>query len=314
MKRKRSSLSEIAVLRGGNINFKNSLKEGAEVLTSLSRLGYTPLDVLIDKEGVWTLGGMSTDAHAIYTRAHTIIDTTHMKKGAYQILARKLGTPIMFSNSIEHVYNREDMYRILRLQDINVPNTFTIRASEPLHGEIFRYIWTTYHTPILVRPLEKEKEIGSTLATSFRELEIAIRQYHGLGIDVHTMTYRKAPTTSVAVLPNFRGEALYVPLWIESFAKNGGIPTAEAVMKVYRQAPEYRKEQLRDIVYRVYDALNIDGPTCIDLILHNDDFIVVNIDTTPSLRKDGRFMQSLSSTGVDIGQYIHMTIDEEFKR
>ena len=47
-----SSLPDLAVLRGGDKDFKQSLLEGAEVLKSLSKIGYTPLDVLIDQEGI----------------------------------------------------------------------------------------------------------------------------------------------------------------------------------------------------------------------------------------------------------------------
>ena len=115
------SLSEIAVLRGGNKNFKLSLSEGAEVLTSLTNLGYQPLDVLIDEEGNWTTKGKPTEPHEIFIRAHTVVDTTRMKNEKYQLLAKKMQITLLFSEAHQISLDREDVYRLLRHQSIKVP-------------------------------------------------------------------------------------------------------------------------------------------------------------------------------------------------
>lgn len=126
-----NSLPDIAVLRGGNKDFKQSLQEGGEVLASLSKIGYEPVDVLIDKEGEWTARGFPTDPHKVYTQAHTVIDTTHMKGMSYQSLAKRMQIPLIFSDSENMTLSREDFYRILRQQDIKVPDTFVVRANAP---------------------------------------------------------------------------------------------------------------------------------------------------------------------------------------
>ena len=60
------SLQDVAVIRGGSEEFGKSLMEGGEVLSSLKKIGYQPLDVLIDKEGNWTANGIPTDAHDVF--------------------------------------------------------------------------------------------------------------------------------------------------------------------------------------------------------------------------------------------------------
>ncbi|MFA6608719.1 MAG: hypothetical protein WCT07_02310 [Candidatus Paceibacterota bacterium] len=309
-----SSLPDIAVIRGGNKDFKQSLVDGGEVLKSLSSIGYVPLDVLVDTDGKWTTHGKPTDAHEVFTRAHTVVDTTRMKGEDYQILAKKMGIPLLFSQDDRVCMDREDVYKILKQQGIRVPDTQVIRASAPLQAEQFRKLWSTYHTPLMVQPLERTNEAPSKLIKIFHELEDTVREYYDKGIDMHVLTYRKVPTTSVAVLPNFRGEKLYTPIWVETFSSVNNLPNGESRMQAHTNAPDFRKEQVKKIAREVYDALDLSGPACIDIIPHNDEYVVVNVDTAPSLRKEGRFVQSLKTTGVDVGQYIHSYIQNELTR
>jgi D-alanine-D-alanine ligase-like ATP-grasp enzyme len=309
-----NSLNDIAVLRGGSAHFKESLKEGGEVLTSLTKLGYHPLDVLIDKEGNWTTLGAPTDPHSIFTRAHTVIDVTRMRGQEYQKLAKRMHIPLLFSLGNEMTLDREDVYRLLRQRDIKVPNTQVIRASSPLKDEIFREIWLKYHTPLLVRPLRKNPKTPSRAVKMFSDFEQLVRDYHAKGVDVHVLTYKKLPTTSIAVLPNFRNEKVYTPLWVDSFTEGGDLPGESSILRPHLQAPEFRKEHIKSIATKVYEALGVSTPLCIDFIHHNNEFIVVNIDLEPSLAKTSRFMQSLATTGVDVGHYVHACIAHDFER
>lgn len=308
------SLPDIAVLRGGKKEFKQSLAEGAEVLTSLTKLGYQPLDVLIDGEGNWTCKGKPTDAHMIFTTSHTVVDTTRMKGEKYQELAKKMNIPLIFSQAHDMHLDREDMYKILRQQGIKVPSTVVVRAKAPLKDSLFRDLWSKYHTPLLVRPLKRNDEAPSRLIKLFSDLEKTIRDYHSKGIDMHIMTYRKAPTLSIALLPNFRNQSLYVPVWVETFNIENEIPNRDSIVRPHLQAPQNKKDAMKELATKVYKALDLSGPATVDVIHYNNEHIVVNVDTSPSLRKDGRFMQALETTGIDAGHYIHSHIQNEFDK
>ena len=79
------------------------------------------------------------------------------------------------------------------------------------------------------------------------------------------------------------------------------------------QAPQFRKEEVGDFVCKAYDALGLSGPACIDIIPYNNEYVVVNVDQSPSFRKDSRFTQSLLTTGATIGQYIHAHIMKDLQ-
>jgi D-alanine-D-alanine ligase-like ATP-grasp enzyme len=309
-----SSLPDIAVLRGGKETFTQSLAEGAEVLASLTKIGYQPVDVLIDRHGNWTAKGKPTDPHTVFTQAHTIVDTTRMKGESYQQLAKKMGIPLLFSQDHDVHMDREDMYRILRQHSIKTPETFVVRANAPLTPNVFRELWSSYHTPLLVRPLTRTPNAPSKLIRLYGDLEKTVREYHEHGVDVHILTYRKVPTMSLAVLPDFRNEPLYTPVWVETFDVENSIPGKNSPIRAHMQAPQNKKDELKHLVTDVYRALDLRGPPCIDIIARNGVYIVVNVDTAPSLRKESRFMQSLATTGIESGHYIHACITNEFQR
>jgi hypothetical protein len=75
-----------------------------------------------------------------------------------------------------------------------------------------------------------------------------------------------------------------------------------------------KKDDMKKLAVKVYKALDLTEPATVDVIHHNNDYIVVNIDTAPSLRKNGRFMQALETTGIESGHYIHSRIQNEFER
>lgn len=306
------SLSDVAVIRGGNEEFGKSLMEGGEALSSLKKIGYKPIDVLIDKEGNWTANGVPTDAHDVYSRAHTVVDVTRMRNAPHHELAKKMGIPLFFSRANQVHTDRENLYRLLRMQNIKVPDTIVVRSKAPLEASLFRDIWSRYHTPLMVRPLVRKEGVESKLVTMYTELEQVIREMHAKGVDVHVLTYKKTPTTSIAVLPNFRGEKLYMPLWVETFAGMKEIPRNTKTTRVHFNAPDYRRKQIESIVHQVYSAAGLQGPAVIDIIPSGNSYMVVNIEERPSLTPESRFMQSLSSTGVDLGQYIHSHITEDY--
>lgn len=306
------SLQDVAVIRGGSEEFGKSLMEGGEVLSSLKKIGYQPLDVLIDKEGNWTANGIPTDAHDVFSRAHTVVDVTRMKEASHHALAKKMGVTLFFSRGNQVHTDRENLYRLLRMQNIAVPDTVVVRAKAPLPDGLFRDVWSKFHTPLIVRPLTRRTDAESKLITMYPEFENTVRDMHSRGVDVHIMTYRKVPTTSIAVLPNFRNEKLYMPLWVETFAGMKEIPKDTSSTRVHFNAPEYRKKQIEDIARKVYEAAGLEGPAVIDIIPHANKYIVVNIEERPTLTKDSRFSKALSSTGVDIGQYIHSQIAHDY--
>lgn len=298
----------IAVIRGGKVNTNQSLEDGKDILKSLTSIGYTPLDILVDFDGSWTMKGMPTDAHYIFTIADSVVDTTQDMEAPYRELAKKMWIPLLLSHDDSVTLDREDMYRLFRQHGLPTPKTLTVRSNTEIPKETFRTLWNTFHTPLIVRPLKKDKEHESVLVRKYSDLEKVLEDYHNSNLDVHVFTYKPTRTLSIAILPNFRNKKLYTPLAVETFSQVNLLPRKEHSMRAIFKAGEKENNSIRKTAESAYNALGINGHACIDMIPYKDGYMVVNVDLKPSLSKDGRFAQSLATTGVDIGQYVHSRV------
>lgn len=301
----RNRLPYIAIIRGGTVRHGDSLDEGVMLLSSLSKLGYEPIDVVIDKEGNWNHKGVPTDAHTIFTRADGYVDTTRMYDSSHHKLAERMGIANLFPHEgVLGEGDRESVYRILRQRGIEVPDTFTVRHTAPVDVEALRGVWGKFHTPLLVRSIRKSHDTPANLVRSFPQLLETVNAHHEKGVDIHLLTYIHTPVVSVAVLPQYRGENWYVPLPVKVFPEKGEIPTSTISIYHYTKGDIEEKATLKALAIEVMHALDIKSPTCIDIIQTKRGFVVVNIDTHPSLSPNSRFMQALSTTGVDVGHYV----------
>lgn len=302
----------IAVIRGGKLNTGQSLEDGKDILRSLTSIGYKPLDILVDFDGNWTMKGMPTDSHYVFTIADFVVDTTQDKDAQWRGLAKKMWIPLLLSHDDSITLDREDMYRLFRQHGLPTPKTQVIRAGTETPRETFREIWNTFHTPLMVRPLKKDKEYESVLIRKYADLENVLADYHNNNLDVHIFTYKPTRTLSIAVLPNFRNKKLYTPLAVETFSPISSLPRKEHSMRAVFKAGEKENDAIRKTAESAYHALGINGHASIDMIPYKDGYMVVNVDLKPSLSKDGRFAQSLSTTGVDLGQYVHSLVSKDF--
>ncbi|MEI6810729.1 MAG: hypothetical protein WCK60_01610 [Candidatus Nomurabacteria bacterium] len=298
----------IAVIRGGKINTNQSLEDGKDILRSLTAIGYVPLDILVDFDGSWTMKGMPTDAHYVFTIIDSVVDTTQEMNAPYRELAKKMGIPLLLSHDDYITLDREDMYRLFRQHGLPTPKTLTVRSNTEIPKETFRTIWNTFHTPLIVRPLKKDKKYESVLIRKYSDLEKVLAEYHDNNLDVHIFTYKPTRTLSIAVLPNFRGKKLYTPLAVETFSQGSSLPRKEHSMRAMLKVGEKENGSIQKAVELAYHALGINGHACMDMIPYKDGYMVVNVDLQPSLSKDGRFAQSLATTGVDLGQYVHSRV------
>lgn len=296
----------IAVFRGGKNHHGISMKSGQNIISLFNKVGININDVYLDDDGNFIKNGTPSDKHAILSNVDGYIDTTGHYDSPYNDLAKRMGLRNLISHEDTlHVQtDRENIYRILRQAGILVPNTFVIRKTEKDLPKVAKEIWLKFHTPFLIRPLEHTSSEKSSLVKSFQDLVKVVSEYHDKGNDVHIISYKSVPTFSTAVLPNYRGEEYYTPLSIQTFVGKHEVPRHDSMTRVYIKADDNKKEQIKKVTENVSRILQPRAPICVDVIPHNDGYMVVNVDLAPSLHEDSRFMQSLATTGCDLGHYL----------
>lgn len=297
-------LPTIIVLRGGKENHATSVKEGANVLSLLRKHGYDPMDVYIDENDVWHHKGIPTEAHHVFSDADAYVDLTRNKIAPHNDLAKRMGLlRLLDTEDALGEQDRENIYRILRQKNILVPDTQVIRAESNLSISHLQEIWRKMHTPYLIRSLFKKNKLPSILVSSFDKFKESIEQTKDE--DIMMMTYRNSMPISIAVLPNYRGEKLYTPIAVQTLSQSYQSPNENHTKKLFLHASNEDKKEISDIAKKVYEALDIKEHALVDLIKTPRGYMVVEVQTNPSLLPESRFSQSLESTGADIGHFIH---------
>ena len=306
MKIPQANLPKVAVLRGGNVKRETSLSEGALLLSSLSKIGYEPYDVLIEEDGTWVHRGIPTDPHAVFTRVDGYVDTTRTNKEIYHDLASRMGIPdVLRGHELPHDEDSETTFRILRQAGIAVPETAVIRARGAVVDEHLYDLWRTMHTPLLVRSLSPQRSESAKLVRSLKTLRDTINSFLEKQEDVHILTYTDVPTYSIAVLPAYRGEPYYTPFPVFTKGTKGEVPHGASNLYGYTDGSPEDRMHIASLAQEVAKALSVATPVTVDIIKDKDVYKVVRVDVAPSLRPEGRFLSSLATTGVDIGHYIH---------
>ncbi len=306
-------LFKVAVIRGGNISHKNSLTDGASVLLSLDKLGHKAIDVYVDKDGKWFNAGLETNPHKVFSSVDCFVDTTFSKNNDYHILAEKMGIPKMLSyQSFPINHDRENIYRLLRQDGFSVPDTVVIRSTEGGEKLILKLkeFWTTFHTPVLVRALDRYSCEPSFLVRGFKDLVKYINYFTEKKIDAHILSYKEEQTFSVAVLPNYRGERFYTPIPVKTLNNKKNLPDKDSVNQVLLNCMDSEKSKIIDTAISVCDILQPSDAVLVDLIPYKNSYMVVNVEGRPSFREDGRFMKSLGSTGCELGHYLYSRVND----
>lgn len=306
----RKKAPKIAVLRGGANRHKESIASGYGVLDSLTRVEVPTVDVYIDEKGVWHTRGIESDAHKVFVQVDGYVDATEdaYAEKIHGGLAERLGIYKVLSHQKTLNLDREAVYRLLRQGGVRVPETEVIRVEYGVPLKTLQEVWRSLHTPYIVRPVSYATEHQSVFVSSFEHFREVAREFAEAHVDFHVVPYRNTQTISTALLPSYRGERIYIPLSVTTLIAHREVPHKDSKIMLYR-SNDNDVDELHALLRKTYEILGLNGPALIDVIKTKVGYVVVEVKMQPSLRSEGRFMQSLATTGVELGHYISTRFD-----
>lgn len=322
----------IAIIRGGPSDHLRSMKNGASVIISLSK--YLDLidviDVSLDKDNNWFEKGVPSDPHKVFSKADFYIDFTNNKFSDYHNLSRKLNVKPIFQNDYSALLNRVNIKRILEQVQINTPKYTVIRDRNNLEYNL-KTIWTKFHLPIVIKEAShdfNEKSINTySFLEAFKKIKNILDKKGEALIEEHI----HGKYISVAAIPNYRGEELYIPTPVEVLNVNildENINSKSLQKKcLIGHDCEKRslifidnsiKEKIKYLVKDLHKTLFLNNHTMIDMVLIENNINkekkhilkVLDIHSSPNIFEDSRFDFILKNSGVDIGKFILDKIDE----
>ena len=320
----------VGIIRGGpSKEYDVSLKTGGVILKNLSESFYDTYDILIDKTGVWHIGGIPTKIARVADKIDVVVNALHGKygeDGGVQKDLEQLNIPYTGSGVLSSsvAMNKKMAKDILKKAGVQTPSYVIIEArdytnmkdgEEDILKEAIS-IFRSFPQPSIIKPI-KGSSIGITLALDFNTFIDAIKNTIKETGSVMIEEYIKGREATCGVIEDFRGEDIYVLPSIEIIhsgehpffnyeAKYGG-KTREECPSNFSKAD---KRQIAEISKKVHKELNLRHYSRSDFIISPTRGIYfLEVNTLPGLTQESLLPKSIQAVGSKLSDFLNHIIE-----
>ena len=313
-------MQTVAVLRGGaSPEHDVSLKTGAQVLAHV-RESYKPLDVYIDRNGVWHVRGIPMAPERALGAADVVFNALH---GAYgedgnvQRVLDRIGIPYTGSGAYASAVamNKILTKELLAGAGVKTPRSVTLSVSPTLDEEIVA-LFRSFPQPCVVKPADAGSSLGVMVARSFESFREAIKKAFQYSKQVIVEEYVKGKEATAGVVDWLRGEVQYrlppveiVPKAGSGFfdyeAKYGG-ESEERCPGTFTRA---EAEELQRLAGIAHQTLGLRHYSRSDFIVTPKGIYFLETNTLPGLTEASLLPKSLAAVGVSVPEFVDHVLD-----
>ena len=309
---------KVAVLRGGACNeHEISLLSGANVLKNLDREPYQPLDVFIDKKGIWHVRGIPMDPKRALTGVDVVFNALHGaagEDGSLQRLLDSLGIPYTGAGAYSSALamNKALTKEMLGKHGVKMPRHVLLSVSPDLEKEA-KEAYRKFSPPVIVKPTTSGSSVGVTLARTFDEFWEGMKKAFEHGKQVLVEEYIKGKEATAGVVAGLRGQKRYPLLPIEI------IPPKEAKFfdynvkyngKTIERVPgnftRSESDELQRVAALAHEVLDLGDYSRSDFVVSPRGvyFLEVNSAAGVGLTSESLLPKSLAAVGVSMNEFL----------
>lgn len=211
----------IGILRGGEVdNYEESLKNGGDVFRCIHENlseKWRPIDILIDRSGVWHADGIPIYEKAdLIHKVDAIWNATHP---SFSSTLETLKIPHFSVDSFAHAMleNRNMLRDHMKFIGVNMPRHIILPAFQSdFDGPREKYsikkakeIFERFGAPWIVKSLPENKNMGIHIANTFPELVAAIEDGVNQGKSILVEEFIVGKDIGVHTLAGFRNKEIY---------------------------------------------------------------------------------------------------------
>lgn len=307
----------VAVLRGGvGDEHDVSLRTGMNVLRLLERGPWKPIDVYIDRSGVWHVRGVPMVPSRALSGVDVVFNALHGlygEDGTVQRELERLSIPFTGSTSFPSsvAMNKVLTKEMLKPLGIKTPYYTVLSVTPELESDIVR-VFRSFPQPSVVKPLNSGSSVGVTLAQSFNEFEEAVKKAFQYAKEVIVEEYIKGRDATVGVIDDMRGKKTYqlppveiiLPPTSRIFdfdAKYGGASEERCPGGFSRS----QIEELEDTAARVHEALGLRHYSRSDFVVTPKGVYFLEANTLPGLTEKSLIPKSLDAVGIPMDEFLN---------
>ena len=321
---------KVAVLRGGGGGEHDvSLKSGANILAGIERIGHIPLDVFIDKSGVWHVRGIPAAPERALLGvdvAWNILHGAPGEDGALQRVLDRLGVSYTGSGAYPSAaaFNKALTKDILKAHGVRMPRHVILSVSPDLEKEA-KEAFRAFSPPVVVKPTSSGSSVGVRLVKTFSDFWEAVKEAFAHSPKVMVEEYIKGKEATAGVVEGLRGMALYPLLPIEIVpppthqifdydAKYSG----ESTERVPGNFTREETEELQRMAGVVHNALGLRHYSRSDFVVSPRGvyFLEVNNAAGVGMTSESLLPKSLAAAGISTDEFLDhiITLALEKKR
>jgi D-alanine-D-alanine ligase len=331
---------KVGVIRGGvSSEYDVSLKTGSNVLSHLrgDKLNsiYKPIDILIDKDGVWNMNGKPVSIDDVFHSVDVIFNALHGdfgEDGKVQQMLDQWKIPYTGSGAFASAlgYNKVLAKEQFSLLGIKTPKYIVIpkykedidKSLDLYSGNISKQIHDKLSPPWIIKPLSGGSSVGMKMCRTYPEIENAFLEGVNIDTDVLVEELIEGKEATVGVVDNFRDKKVYVLPVIEiripkskNFfdyeAKYTGV-SDEVCPGNFSRDEKIELERLAELIHT---GLNLSHYSRSDFIVHPKKGIyALEVNTLPGLTDESLVPKMLLAVGSDVPSFIDHIIKLALKR
>ena len=317
---------KVAVLRGGpSSEYEVSLKTGEAVLKHLDQNKFEPLDVLINKNGVWHLHGLEAEPQKIFRSVDVIFNAMHGEYGEDGKIQQILEThkvPFTGSGALASAtaMHKRLSKRIFELAGINTPRALSITEKDDIPAMAAEAV-RKMSLPLVIKPSSKGSSVGVSVARTIFDVILGIESAFKEDSEVLAESYIPGREATCAVLENLRGEKHYafpvveiVPPARKSFfdyeSKYGG-RAQELCPGRFDSADA---EKMKRAAVAAHESLGCRHYSRSDFrITPNGKIYILELNTLPGLTSESLFPKAAASVGLEFDQLLSHLVNAALK-
>ena len=288
----------VGVIRGGTgESYGDSLASGAYVLRNLPRERYEPVDVFVDKEGVWHLGGKPVSSELLRSRidvAWNALDGFYGADGKLAQTLESLAIPYVGSSPLSSaitMHKRLAREQLAKL-GLKTPRGVYVEAwdgeREEAVASVAGQVARDFSPPWLVEPISRGFAKAPIRAKTRDGLTAVLLQMFDANVPVLIEEEVLGKSASVSATPNFRGQDLYT--FVPGGYSGGRDKTvSDALQKAARA---------------VHEGMKLGHYSRIEAIVSpKGQVYVTKVDTVPTFAPGSDLHAALEGVGASFGEF-----------
>ncbi len=279
----------VGIIRGGKgENYETSLKKGGDIIAYLNQHlshKYKPVDILIDRDGVWHVNGLPIKPADLKHKINVAWNTAHPEhsRDLENLLIPHVGNS-QFSEALGR--SREMLRYHMKKLGVKMPRTMILpQYQEDFDGPRERYsikkakeVHQKFHAPWIIKSLNPDKTMGIHVAKTFPALVDGIEDGLNHNQSMTVEEFVDGIPTSVHSVPDFRGADIYI------------FPPKNLTGE--------KKEKLMSLVKDLHHHLGVKNYLKSDFIMHPRlGAYLTNVEFSPDLKHGSHFCDSCESVG-----------------